>query len=522
MAAPVIQTNLTLITEAESITNWNALGGGAAGLVAETDFFIQNATCVSKQCSAALKGMIFNFGSTITPGANTHFLTWIYCTTPSGLAELTGGGMRATIGTATTAYVDFYVDGKTPYIYGGWKCYPVRYLNTTGTTPPQQRFLVGAPGANPQYFGAQVNCLATVKASNLGVDVIRHGDGIYITQGESGANGAASLFTASAYNDLQNNRWGILQSQPGGYLWQGKLMIGQTTASVVTPTYFTASNATVIIADTPHALSTFTEMIVDSTGTTFNLSNITFLALGTTNPGRLYYLARPTASLLDSVTFANFGKTTLTSSVTASACTWRNTDVVAQVSAGIDKCTFDRLSSTSSLLSNNPTAVTNCTFISDGSNHAIEINAPGSCSFVGHKFTGYAATSGTSGNEMVYNTSGGAVTISVISGDVPTFRNSGSSSTTVISGQRSFVLTGLQAGTEVRIYNSTTDAAIAGTETSTSTFTYNYTYTADVPIYVVIFHLSYLPIRLVGLTLGDANQSIPIQQQTDRVYYNPP
>jgi hypothetical protein len=84
--------------------------------------------------------------------------------------------------------------------------------------------------------------------------------------------------------------------------------------------------------------------------------------------------------------------------------------------------------------------------------------------------------------------------------------------------QYTFTLTGLQTDTEVRVYNATTDVELAGTESSGTTFSYPYVYAGDIDIYVVIFHLNYRDIRLTGLTLSNDNQSIPVQQQFDRVF----
>lgn len=84
-----------------------------------------------------------------------------------------------------------------------------------------------------------------------------------------------------------------------------------------------------------------------------------------------------------------------------------------------------------------------------------------------------------------------------------------------------FGFTGLIADSELRIYQTSNNSEIDGTESSGTTFTYNYQYTVDIGVYVVIFHLDYRPIRLTGLTLTNSNQSIPIQQVFDRVYDNP-
>lgn len=84
----------------------------------------------------------------------------------------------------------------------------------------------------------------------------------------------------------------------------------------------------------------------------------------------------------------------------------------------------------------------------------------------------------------------------------------------------SFDITGLQLGTEVRIYNADTNASITGTESAVaSTFSYSYVYSGDdINIFVVIFHLNWKDIRLTGFQLSSIDQSIPIQQITDRVF----
>ena len=83
-------------------------------------------------------------------------------------------------------------------------------------------------------------------------------------------------------------------------------------------------------------------------------------------------------------------------------------------------------------------------------------------------------------------------------------------------------ITGLQTGTEVRVYKTSDDSELAGTESSTSTFTYNYQWTgSDTNVYVVIHSLGYVPIRYESQVLGSAGLTLPVQQQRDRVYVNP-
>lgn len=81
-------------------------------------------------------------------------------------------------------------------------------------------------------------------------------------------------------------------------------------------------------------------------------------------------------------------------------------------------------------------------------------------------------------------------------------------------------LTGLQPGTEVRVYEGLTE--IAGEESVDSgTFAYGYLYTADRVVDIAILSLGFLNQRIRGVTLSSVSQAIPVQQSVDRQYLNP-
>ena len=80
-------------------------------------------------------------------------------------------------------------------------------------------------------------------------------------------------------------------------------------------------------------------------------------------------------------------------------------------------------------------------------------------------------------------------------------------------------ISGLQSGTEVRIYDALMNE-LAGVESSGTTFQYSYSYDADQDVTIVIHSLGYLPIRLENFTLGAESQTIPVQQIADRQYQN--
>lgn len=106
--------------------------------------------------------------------------------------------------------------------------------------------------------------------------------------------------------------------------------------------------------------------------------------------------------------------------------------LIAQNSAYLSNCTLNKPSGAVGLLSNNPDRFANCSFISDGTGHAVEISAAGTYNSTANTFTGYAGTDGSTGNEAVYNNSGGAVTLNIIGGTTPTIRNGAGASTTLV------------------------------------------------------------------------------------------
>lgn len=123
----------------------------------------------------------------------------------------------------------------------------------------------------------------------------------------------------------------------------------------------------------------------------------------------------------------------------------------------------------------------------------------------------------------VYNAnSSHTVTINASNGCVLTANDAGTGNGQVnIQRLFSFELNGLKTGTEVRVYRVSDGSELAGIESSGPTFSFDYAYTADVAVWVAIHHIDYMYIKLAGVTLSNANVSIPVQQQDDTTYANP-
>lgn len=513
MAAPTYATDLVDITLAESVTGWIALGGGASGLGVGADFSMQGTFCVDKQVTASEKGQIYDNGTNITPAANTHFFVWVYLATSGLAATLVNRGLGIVIGTGTTAYNTFHVEGSDTYGAVGrvGKCYPIRYVTTSSGSVPY-RTLTGSPTANPRYFGATANITGTVKGANLGVDAIRRGTGVFVTAGELAIPG--TFAGMAAVNDNVSNRWGVLTFIAGNtYELQGKFVVGQNTAGTPTAAYFDASNQSILIVDTPHSLTNFTQIIVDHASTVFNLTNCVFTGVGTNNPGQLVYNNASTVSALTGCSFASFGIATLRAGVTATGCTWRNSGNVTQNGSTITSSLF----ANTTIVSNNPSLITDSELTGNNTKHGIELTTPGTYTLDAVQFSGFGANGTTSA--AIYNNSGGAITLNITGGgSIPTVRNGTGASTSVVASAN-LTITGLKADSEVRAYvgtNPATSTEIAGVESSGTSFNFSQSVGGQ-DGYIHILHVNYQPIYL-PITYSTTDVSIPVQQITDRQY----
>lgn len=188
---------------------------------------------------------------------------------------------------------------------------------------------------------------------------------------------------------------------------------------------------------------------------------------------------------------------------------------VAQNSAFLNKCTFNKSVGTAGLTANNPARISACSFISSGTGHGMEITVAGTYTFSGNTFSGYAGANGSTGNEAVYNNSGGAVVLNVTDGGgTPTIRN-GAGATTTVNNSKTLNLTGLIAGSDIVVL-------VAGTETervnvdSNATSTYSYVYSAVEAVDVGVFKQGYVPFYIRNYTLPATSGSLPISQIIDR------
>jgi hypothetical protein len=473
---------------------------------------------------------VYNFGTTITNATGLHFYTWVFLATPGVSDTLQNRGLTIAIGTSTTAYNKFHVEGSDTYGAVGRvaRCYPVRYVTTANASPPY-RTLVGTPGANPQYFGALANILQTVRGSNLGVDAIRYGTGVFVTAGELATPGTISGVATT--NDSVSNRWGVLSYISGSsYELQGKFVIGQTNAGTPTAAYFSDSNKNILIVDTPHSTTDFSQIVVDHASTEFYWTKINVEAGGTHNPGQLIFNNASTVAILDTCTLSKIGITTLRAGVDVFGTTWSGCGAITPNGATIDGSTIAASTATQAVIINSTaemSTLTDCNFIDN--NRAINITAAGTYTFDGHFFD--------SNTYDVENSSTGLVTINASNGcNVSTFINTNGGTTTIVN-TKTFTVNNIIADTEIRLIRQSDLVELAGVEVVGATpsglnnmtvsadadnpgrykASYSYGYTGDVPIYVVAFNEQYQALYLNNSLKAD-NSTLAVFQTSDRQY----
>lgn len=191
------------------------------------------------------------------------------------------------------------------------------------------------------------------------------------------------------------------------------------------------------------------------------------------------------------------GDVTLRAVATFYGMTFTSCPVITQNSAVIDNSAFSYSKITSATLGDMDN-ISNCSFASSGTGHAIEVGGTASTiTFTGNTFTGYAATNGSTGNEAIYvNIATGTVTINISGGGTPSIRTAGA--TVVVNNSVSLTISApvTLVGAEIRIYDLDNSPAgslgteLAGVE-SHDAATYVYSGAASNSIWIQIMKSGY-------------------------------
>lgn len=523
MAVPVYATDLTLITDAQSGT-WGEFVNMAAGdtPTLETDYYIQGTGCYSSDTNgktglASGAVLTADLAGSFTPNYTCAFI-WHVLLPGNGMDTYANAGLRAAIGSGLTNWSAWNVGGrdKGRNPYGGWQNYAVNpsktpdFTNGTGL------------GATYTYFGAATLLTSAISKGTMhGWDAMYYGRGITQFLYGSTADGYAMFDGMAAVNDNQNNRWGLFQEEGTGYLWKGMMRFG-TDVSIVD---FRDRNINITIDDAPATYNTFNRIEIRNTNTYVEWNNVNFTALipGQLAPGQLEVVADASVKL-DACSFADMGTFIFKPRSILTSCVFRRCASINQGGATFEECTFNDASGGVTLYVSNMNLIQNCNFRSNGSNHAMYLGPDSSgvsYTIAGHSYENYATTNGTTGNEVIYNNSGGSVTINYSAGNTPTYRNGTNSTTTLVSSVN-LTLAGMIENSEVTIVRISDGVVLYNLENVPISGQATYAYDAGLSgtdVDILVFNTQYEAYAL-EYTLTNVNATIPISQVFDRVYLN--
>jgi hypothetical protein len=430
------------LTDAESLTpttpypgNWTDTGGAAAAQ--EPDFVYQNTYSVSEKVKGSELGIGFVPSSPIDMSTTKRVAIYKVIVTTVGIlhgtantsaiAEIGSGGRRS-------AYYRYYVaTGATYPANASWLIIAID-PNLSGHADATVSGPV-SPSAIDWFAWMATMTASTAKSENVAmdaIDYITNGTGLTIT-------GATSVFQDFADFDegTKNNRYGICTQKDGVFYVVGVLTIGTSTTVA-----FSDTNQVVIFPDGYFDTGFCgVDLGLQHESTTIALTACTFVGKGSYGADGGTADTRPDfgvtgtsgSATIDACSFQNFNALVLTAGVTVTDCVFVECESLVQASATISGCTFDQppiATAVAFLTSDDPELITDSTFISGGTGHAIEITTPGTYDFTNLVFSGYGADA--SDNASIYNNSSGNVILNASGCTGITVKNGTSATTSVI------------------------------------------------------------------------------------------
>lgn len=439
MAVSTYTTNMTdLMVGAGDKANATALGGGAAGLNDETDYFIQGTGMISKNAFASSKkGMIYNTGADRASliGADGAFLMWTTHATPNSLDVIANGGIDMLVGSSATAYKHYYVGGSDTIEFMGW------ILAAVNPSEVVDEANTGSPTAVEQYVGVMFD-LPTggpTKGAPNALDAIRAGRCDLVYEFGGGGNPDATFVLAVSNTGDVTNRLGLIQFVSGVYSLSGLHQFGSATNAV----NFDDTNKTLFWRDHPAVTSPFNTVDIQNAASVIAMSNISWKALGTKSPGR--WVTTDNASVtLTTCSFIDWGILGFGTNTIINACSFQGCDQLTHGGAtmnGSSVTGYEGVADTSALIYNiatDPNGTMDGMSFTKGtaSTHAIEMgtSSPLTMTLTDIDFTGYNAANGNTDSVLHVKRTSGTVDITVSGGSGTVSYKTDGATVNIISG----------------------------------------------------------------------------------------
>jgi len=541
MAVVAVAADSSRYDSMDTDDNTTNIGGGTAEGV-EEDITYQNNLSISRKVTA------HGFYTTTSAARNLTAAgrkTWIakgWLTNYGSLAT-PGNKAEVRVGSGTADYYN-YIFGSSTVEYpakGGWVIMaidPSIASHRSGT--------VGSPALSAcDYFAAYADC-STSRSPNLVMDAIDVHHGHYITGGTStDPDGTFADMLADDEGDVVNGRIGAITSIGDTILALGRLIIGATSSSgtlTSTATEFTSVGESVVFPD-HWAAAGFSGLTVDLgiAGTTVKWTRGSFKSEGTSageDTRAVLDVVNTTSTLgliVDLCSFVALASVNLNTKCSFTNCTFT---ACGQIDTGgtstlpgsdLSGVSVIGSTATSAVLWNTNhdpvTEFTNMSFVSPGTGHAMEFgsNTPSTIELIGHDYgSDYAATDGSTGNEVVFNNSGKHLTINVTNGATPTIMN-GSGASTTVNNPVTLTLTGIDTAARVVVVSDPSGARTVladGFPNGSGEFAYAYNYTSDTPVDIGIYGIDNEVVEFLD-TLTNSSRTFPVPQSSDPFYNNP-
>jgi hypothetical protein len=553
VALVVVTFDGTRLNDSDANTGWGNYGSGGGAPASEGANAYQISTgagantgvvgtAVKATTIASRDGIDYN-GTAVDFTAAANKLFYCKCYVTDSFALNTTYGTEISLGSADQSNFHEYVmsgtDAALP-VYNTWPAQGGYLITCIDPTIDTWANVADSGGTFDQtavvWYGMRVSFVAAnSKSENVAFDALDYGTGLSLLSGDTGTQGAYTDFYVFDQDDV-NNRWGAAVGGGAAVTCRGIMSIGGSA----TATEFVDTTSVVTFPDGYHSRGLFgVNVNLDNASNVIN-DGALLIGQGTRNGVDAndtrpdYEVIGTTATSADfSHTLRNFRDVTYTNACTVdganiqavllvqASATIQNSTIRANASAGVATIQDPSFGTTTNLHDN--------VFVQTGSGHAMEITTAGTYTLTGDTYTSFSASTGSNGtpntganDAVIYNNSGGAVTLNISGGDSPSIRN-GASASTVVSNPVVFKVTNLVEGSaEIGVFHASSRVRLAGVETCSTTFEYAYNAPASAtPVYLVVFGDVFKEIRLTGLELGADNQTIPVQQQTDRVYLNP-
>lgn len=543
MALTIVK-NLTDISACENTTNWS--GSPTAGTIS-----VREGT---NSLGAQVSNTTSNFVFTLASANMTNQRVYIWVNVASVLDTTANGGLGIIVGDVTNQRA-YYVGGSDSlgFSVGGFQC----LVLDLGNLPSSFAQVAGAGAPTISAItrvGIRFKTIVKAQGTALNCfwDMVRYGTGLTVYGGTSGSPGTFQEIATDDASTAAGKAYGIIRRiQPGVFGIQGDIIFGDSAGT--NSLYFKDSNSIVLVEDRVIGAGTPTPIRLTVTGNAtgsdqrFEMGTavssgddevgsqpVTFLNTNIVQPC-IFDASNSNVKhcLLYGTTFRSFKYTSdpaisFSSNATngpnhhLSGCTFDNNGMVDVGRTVVRNCFFSGVNGIgtkyASMLWNANIDIKNCTYLNNTDAdsdvaHGIKHDTAGTFTYTNMKFTGNE-------KDIWFSPGSGNLVINSASGSNPSTSTNDSSGTVTINNTITYTISGLQTGSEVRIFRASDDVALDGIESSSTTFDYSYNYSGDVSIYVYISHLSYEWLA-INDTLVSTDKTTKVFQRVDRNYSNP-